>query len=159
MDFSYSEEQTSLRDLARKIFEDLTTNDRLKEIERRDPATRKPVRALRAVRLSPAREERIDRPALDRLSTELARQVAEQGWGVPTRRRVLEELRCALHHLRRSADRPVFQLLSVMELPLVYRAQGHPTGVFTAALRRFAHSLEEPIWLHMCDIIFPLASL
>ena len=37
MDFSYSEEQTSLRDLARKIFEDLATNDRLKEIERRDP--------------------------------------------------------------------------------------------------------------------------
>ncbi len=30
MDFSYSEEQTSLRDLARKIFEDKVTQERLK---------------------------------------------------------------------------------------------------------------------------------
>ena len=38
MDFSYTDEQNSLRDLARKIFEDLAANDRLREIEARNPA-------------------------------------------------------------------------------------------------------------------------
>lgn len=37
MDFSLSEEQTAVRDLSRKIFEDLATADRLKEIESLDP--------------------------------------------------------------------------------------------------------------------------
>jgi len=37
MDFSFSDEQVALRDLARKILEDLATNERLKEIESKDP--------------------------------------------------------------------------------------------------------------------------
>ncbi len=37
MDFSLSDEQVELRDLARKILEDIATNDRLKEIESKDP--------------------------------------------------------------------------------------------------------------------------
>ncbi|MBW2270421.1 MAG: acyl-CoA/acyl-ACP dehydrogenase [Deltaproteobacteria bacterium] len=37
MDFSLTEEQTAVRDLARKILEDLATNDRLKEVEAADP--------------------------------------------------------------------------------------------------------------------------
>ncbi len=37
MDFSLSEEQLALRDLARTILEDIATNERLKEIESKDP--------------------------------------------------------------------------------------------------------------------------
>jgi hypothetical protein len=37
VDFSLSDEQVELRDLARKILEDIATNDRLKEIESKDP--------------------------------------------------------------------------------------------------------------------------
>ena len=37
MDFSLSDEQVELRDLARKILEDIATNDRLKEIESKQP--------------------------------------------------------------------------------------------------------------------------
>jgi alkylation response protein AidB-like acyl-CoA dehydrogenase len=37
VDFSISDEQQELRDLARKILEDIATNDRLKEIESKDP--------------------------------------------------------------------------------------------------------------------------
>jgi alkylation response protein AidB-like acyl-CoA dehydrogenase len=37
MDFSLTEEQTAVRDLARKILEDLATNDRLKEVEAAAP--------------------------------------------------------------------------------------------------------------------------
>ena len=37
MDFSLTDEQVALRDLARKILEDIATNDRLKEIESKDP--------------------------------------------------------------------------------------------------------------------------
>ena len=36
MDFNFQEEQTDLRDLARKIFEDKVSNDRLREIEARE---------------------------------------------------------------------------------------------------------------------------
>ena len=38
MDFALNEEQEALRDLARKIFGDLATNERLKEIEASEPA-------------------------------------------------------------------------------------------------------------------------
>jgi len=37
MDFSYSDEQNELRELARKILGDLVTNDRLKDVEARQP--------------------------------------------------------------------------------------------------------------------------
>ncbi len=37
MDFSLTEEQTAVRDLARKILEDLATNERLKEVEAAQP--------------------------------------------------------------------------------------------------------------------------
>lgn len=37
MDFSLTEEQTAVRDLARKILEDLATNERLKEVEASQP--------------------------------------------------------------------------------------------------------------------------
>ena len=37
MDFSLTEEQTAVRDLARKILEDLATNERLKEVEAQQP--------------------------------------------------------------------------------------------------------------------------
>lgn len=37
MDFSYSDEQRELRELARKILDDLATNERLKDVEARDP--------------------------------------------------------------------------------------------------------------------------
>ncbi len=37
MDFSLSEEQSALQDLARKILEDLATNERLKQIEASEP--------------------------------------------------------------------------------------------------------------------------
>ena len=37
MDFNFTEEQTAVRDLARKILEDLATNERLKDVEASQP--------------------------------------------------------------------------------------------------------------------------
>jgi len=37
MDFTLTEEQTAVRDLARKILEDLATNERLKTVEATEP--------------------------------------------------------------------------------------------------------------------------
>ncbi len=68
-------------------------DDEIEDIRHLDPATHRPAGSLSRVVIMPAREERIDGPALDRLHRELGRLVAEQDRGVTLRRRVYEELK------------------------------------------------------------------
>ena len=71
-------------------------DDEIEEIRSLDPQTSKSGRGLKRLVVLPAREDRLDAPALERLHGELGRHVAAQGRGVTLRRRVLEELRAGI---------------------------------------------------------------
>ena len=71
-------------------------DDEIEEIRVIDAESGKPGRVLERLVVLPAREERLDTAALDRLHRELGRQVAAQARGVTLRRRVLEDLRAGV---------------------------------------------------------------
>ena len=71
-------------------------DDEIETVRPIDPATQRAGAALQGVRVFPAREERLDDEALDRLGRVLSERVAAQGRGVVLRRRVLEDLRAGI---------------------------------------------------------------
>ncbi len=71
-------------------------DDEIEEIRKIDPETGRAADRLSRLVILPAREERLDATALDRLHSELGRLVGEQGRGVTLRRRVYEELRAGV---------------------------------------------------------------
>ena len=71
-------------------------DDEVESIRAYDPSARTIGRPVQKLAFLPAREERLDSQALDRLHAELTRHVSEQGRGVQLRRRVYEELRAGV---------------------------------------------------------------
>lgn len=71
-------------------------DEEIEEIRPIDLATGRTDGKLDRIVLLPAREERLDDSALDRLHAELGRLVGEQGRGVTLRRRVYEELKAGV---------------------------------------------------------------
>ncbi|MCA9570878.1 MAG: hypothetical protein KC656_23720, partial [Myxococcales bacterium] len=72
-------------------------DDEIEGLRSLDPDSGRPIAKLSRLLLLPAREERIDGPALDRMTAHLEEAVREQQRGLRLRRRVLEELRAGVH--------------------------------------------------------------
>lgn len=72
-------------------------DDEIESVRSLDAETGRPSGSLSRVLLLPAREERIDGPALERLTARLEGAVREQQRGLRLRRRVLEDLRQGVH--------------------------------------------------------------
>ncbi|MCB9674022.1 MAG: transcription-repair coupling factor [Alphaproteobacteria bacterium] len=71
-------------------------DDEIEGIRALDPESGRPSGARKRVALLPAREERVDAEALERLQDELGRQVTAQQRGIRLKRRVVEELRSGI---------------------------------------------------------------
>lgn len=71
-------------------------DDEIEGIRTLDAQSGRPVGPRKRVVLLPAREERVDDAALDRLQAELGRQVTAQQRGIRLKRRVVEELRAGI---------------------------------------------------------------
>lgn len=71
-------------------------DEEIESIRAYDPSARTIGRGVQRLAFLPAREERLDDVALDRLHAELTRHVSEQGRGVQLRRRVYEELKAGV---------------------------------------------------------------
>jgi transcription-repair coupling factor (superfamily II helicase) len=67
-------------------------DDEVESLRRFDPSTQRTQRSIKQATVLPAREERIDGAALDRLHRELTPYMREQDRGVTLRRRMLREL-------------------------------------------------------------------
>ncbi len=67
-------------------------DDEVETVRELDPEHARSLGKVRHVLLLPAREERIDAPAIRRMQTELSRLVADQPGALTLRRRVLEDL-------------------------------------------------------------------
>ncbi len=67
-------------------------DDEIEELRRFDPETQRTVERMSRTTILPAREERLDEPALQRLRVELGRLATAQARGRRLRRRVIEEL-------------------------------------------------------------------
>jgi len=71
-------------------------DDEVEDVRRLDPRTWRTTERRPRIRLLDAREEILDRAALQRAGTELARLSAEQGRDTRLRRRILEDLRAGV---------------------------------------------------------------
>ena len=110
-------------------------DDEIEEIRVLDPRNLRPLKKVKRLTLLPAREDRIDAPALERLQHMLGAAVTEQRRGVSLRRQITEELRAGI---RSSAiedylpalveTAPPLELLGVDDLIVV-----HPTSVAASA--------------------------
>ena len=102
-------------------------DDEVESVRRLDPQRLRPVGDAKSVTILPAREERIDRRAVGRLTNELTRLVSEQGRGVGLRRRVVEELRAGIRFSALEDYLPALvptaaplELMSALQMFVVY---------------------------------------
>jgi transcription-repair coupling factor (superfamily II helicase) len=128
----------------------------VEELRRLDPQTQRTTGKVGKVLLLPAREERLDEAALQRLPNELGRLVAEQKRGQHVRRRVWEELRAGIRFAGIEAWLPA---VSPTEAPLdafagLRRLVVHPDEV-AAAVRDLERGAAER-WSALDDDERPL---
>ncbi|MEZ4318467.1 MAG: transcription-repair coupling factor [Myxococcota bacterium] len=113
-------------------------DDEIEGIRALDPETGRPSGSRRRVVLLPAREERIDDEALERLQAELGRYVTEQQRGIRLKRRVVEELRAGIRFSALEDWLPALvPTVAPLEALSALRAVVYEPGDVLAAAREF----------------------